>query len=621
MGDEVTGRSGRRRDQRGAGQPLGAGVIAIANPAASRSGKDTPPERARRSRHPNDATCRPDPPADALAVAEQHMRSISADVQLDPHVRQTLGGEQVVYGQQHYRGLTIFPHSLVIQVAADGDLTTTGDPLISVGELDVVPELRVEDAVGAAYRHLRAGTAEDCHTPHEPRFGTGRYRPRVLSAFPMTSRPTVLSAGPFDAPVQANLVVCRGTAQPALAWLVSLVVKQVADFTLAIRASGARAGEVLYCAAEAASACSANVYLFSPDEPPAVRIDFPRPVTDYPPGIRPATPFRDWLDSDQTAGNNVRMKFGNKDRFVRAVPGPTGLHFATPPKSDDEKVVNAFFLCNFMHDFLSLVGFGEADSNFQQKNFTGAGKGGDRLIVNVVSVAQGNANMRAQNDGVPAELTLGMWKNDNPASVANPTALDAEVVIHEYVHGVSQRLVGGPLKKSALVEKQSLALGEAWSDYFAITIQNYYRSPRPPRYTFAAYASRKAGGVRPQPYDAFTAHFGQLGTPPYHEQHGAGSIFAAALIKMHDDLVALPGAALGPETGWRLVVASLKKLKANPTFLEARDALLQSVAGLSSPHAVAIERVIRTAFARFGMGRNARCKNTSFKDIAADFST
>jgi extracellular elastinolytic metalloproteinase len=436
----------------------------------------------------------------------------------------------------------------------------------------------------------------------------------------MTNRPTVLSAGPFDALVQANLVVFRGEAQAELAWLVSLVVKPVADFTLAIAASGGRAGEVLYCAAEAASASSsANVYLFSPDEPPAVSINFPRPVADYPPGIRPTASFRDWLDADKTVGNNVTMKLGNSDHFVRAVPGPNGLNFATAQGSDDEKIVNAFFLSNFMHDFFSLIGFGENDGNFQMKNFTGAGKGGDQLIVFVVSTAQGNANMRAQNDGIPAELTLGVWKNTAPASLGNPTSLDAEVVIHEYTHGVSQRLIGGRLKKTALVEKQSLALGEAWSDYFAITIQNYYRSPGPPRYTFASYASKRLNGVRPQPYNTFAADFGQLGTPTFDEQHGAGSIFAAALIKMHDDLLALPGNPIGPETGWRLVVASLKKLKANPTFLEARDAILQCVPGLASPQSAAIELVIRTAFAHFGMGRNARCKDTSFKGITADF--
>lgn len=114
-----------------------------------------------------------------------------------------------------------------------------------------------------------------------------------------------------------------------------------------------------------------------------------------------------------------------------------------------------------MHDFFSLLGFDEEHGNFQEENYGGSGRGGDRLIVNVLKKAQGNANMRAQNDGEPAVLKLGTWRNKNPPSIGEPTALDAGVVIHEYAHGVSQRLVGGQLKKVALVEPQSLALGEA----------------------------------------------------------------------------------------------------------------------------------------------------------------
>jgi extracellular elastinolytic metalloproteinase len=235
--------------------------------------------------------------------------------------------------------------------------------------------------------------------------------------------------------------------------------------------------------------------------------------------------------------------------------------------------------------------------------------------VNVVRTAQGEANMRAQNDGQPGELTLGCWRNPD-GSAGGPSALDGSVVLHEYAHGVSQRLVGGRLKKTALVAPQSLALGEAWSDYFAITIENAFRAA--PRYTFAAWASGRPAGVRPAPYDLANAHFGMLGTPPYDEAHGAGSIFAAALIRMHVMLQSMPALANGTEVGWRLVIDSLMRVPANPTFLEARDALLASIpkgGQLSQP----VEQVVRGAFAAYGMGRTARCNDCSFHGIA-DFN-
>lgn len=544
--------------------------------------------------------------ADALAAVERHFRSANAEFQVDPHVQRVLDGH-VVHAQQQYRGLSIYPHSVVIDIDADGRASASGDALLDVGDIDVVPQLSAEAAVSALYRHLRNGTGGICHTAHDPLFARGRYRPRVVSAFPTINRPTLLAPGPFDEPVQANLVIFRDTKE--LAWLVSSHVKGVADFTLVIRASGE--SDVLYCAAEAASACRANVYLFNAGEG-ASEVEFPRPLTDYPPGIRPANPFRAWLAAEQTIGNNVTMKLGNKDRFVRGVRDANGvLRFTPVPRSDDDKVVNAFFACNFMHDFFSLVGFDEEAGNFQQENFSLNGKAGDRLFVFVVSSAQGNANMRAQNDGQAAELTLGVWQNkdDKPPTAGHPTALDTQVIIHEYAHGVSQRLVGGQMKKSALLEPQSLALGEAWSDYFAITIQNFYRGAAP-QYTFASFASKKARGARPHPYNAFVDDMRKFGTPPYDEQHGAGSIFAAALIKMHDDLAAQN---IGPEVPWRLVVGSMKKLAANPNFLEARDKLLE----LAPP---AIAGVIRAAFAKFGLGRNARTNGTSLKGFQADFT-
>ena len=558
----------------------------------------------------------------AFRAAEDHARSLGGEIQLDPHVQHLLGGAYSVHGQQQYRGLSVYPHSVLFEIAANR-VKTRGDPLVPIGELDVVPAISPEAAARAAFRHVRSGTEERCHTPHPPLFERRSYRPRVLSAFPMPNRPTVLSAGPFDGPVQVHLVVFRRDRQPAvLAWLVSLVVKQVADFTLVVSATGKKP-RILDCAAEAASAL-AGVFLFNAGEPPPVDVMFPRPVADYPPGIRPAGVFPDWVEKDQPVGNNVLMRIGVDKCVVPSTVGPNGRRFTPLPGSVEEQAINAFFVCNFMHDFFSLIGFGERDGNFQRQNFSGTGKAGDRLVVSIFTTAQGNANMRAQNDGGPAELSLGVWRNDTPPLAGRPAALDAGVVIHEYAHGVSQRLVSGRLKRSALSHPQGLALGEAWSDYFAVTILNFYRPANGRRFTFAEFASGLAGGVRPHPYDNFTSDVRKLGTKGFDDQHGAGSIFAAALIRMHEDLRILfnddATSAAGQETGWRLVVDSMKVLPANPTFLHARDGLLSANTRLNLAQSAAIAIAIRRAFAQFGMGRNASCKNTSFKGFKADFN-
>jgi hypothetical protein len=49
---------------------------------------------------------------------------------------------------------------------------------------------------------------------------------------------------------------------------------------------------------------------------------------------------------------------------------------------------------------------------------------------------------------------------------------DGDIVLHEYGHGVSNRLVGGPSNTSCLGGVQAGAMGEGWSDYWANTFYN-----------------------------------------------------------------------------------------------------------------------------------------------------
>ncbi|HYI12916.1 MAG TPA: M36 family metallopeptidase [Thermoanaerobaculia bacterium] len=554
---------------------------------------------------------------DALAIAHHYAAEAhaGAEIQLDPHVQATIGDERVVHGQQQYRGLSLYPHSFTLHIDGGRVERRTGDEIVACDGIETVPSIAGVDAVVAAFRHVREGTCPVCHRDHEPHFVKRGYRPRLLATFPMPNRPSVFSKGPFDELPAANLVLYSRLTPPRVAWAVTLTIEGVDEFTVVVDATEKRAGTILSCAPEAASAtCSASVYLFNPAEAAATAMTFPRAPADYPASIRPANAFSDWVEKDVTHGNNVTTLFDNANRFGRAKKVNGVLTFSAAKDSLDEQLVNAFFICNFLHDLFALLGFGEADGNFQHRNTGKNGLGGDRLTVNILPASHGTANMSAQNDGKKPRMLLGTWKG------GFPTAHDADVIIHEYAHGVSQRLVAGRLKKTALNEAQSMSMGEGWSDYFAVTIQNFYRPQ--PRYTFAAYSSNKPAGDRPHPYDAFPAGYGDLGTPPFHEQHGAGSVFAAALIRMQDALAGLLGADQGNVFGWRSVIASMKKLDANPTFLDGRDRLLEAAAKLAAAqhpqHAAAIDTLIRKSFAQFGMGRNARSGDTSFRNIVPD---
>ena len=124
-----------------------------------------------------------------------------------------------------------------------------------------------------------------------------------------------------------------------------------------------------------------------------------------------------------------------------------------------------------MHDFLYILGFDEAAGNFQHTNFTNAGLGNDPVRARAHSgPVDGTANMATGPDGQPPLMNMGLVTGSN-----RHTAFDADVVFHEYVHGLTNRLVGGRLNPFALDEPQSGGMGEGWSDYFALTVQNYFR--------------------------------------------------------------------------------------------------------------------------------------------------
>lgn len=56
----------------------------------------------------------------------------------------------------------------------------------------------------------------------------------------------------------------------------------------------------------------------------------------------------------------------------------------------------------------------------------------------------------------------------NMTSPPRDGALDNQIVIHEYTHGVSSRLTGGANSASCLSTTEGGALGEGWSDAMAL---------------------------------------------------------------------------------------------------------------------------------------------------------
>ncbi|MBO0843433.1 MAG: M36 family metallopeptidase, partial [Nocardioides sp.] len=135
---------------------------------------------------------------------------------------------------------------------------------------------------------------------------------------------------------------------------------------------------------------------------------------------------------------------------------------------------NAFYLASRYHDYLQSdpsIRFTQAAGNFSAAD----GDPVHQQVLDGADTADGlpdaahedNANMNTPPDGTPPTMQMYLWRS---ADGYTPTsgAFDASVLLHEYTHGLSNRLVVDADGNSTLSSLQAGAMGEAWSDYYAL---------------------------------------------------------------------------------------------------------------------------------------------------------
>jgi extracellular elastinolytic metalloproteinase len=223
--------------------------------------------------------------------------------------------------------------------------------------------------------------------------------------------------------------------------------------------------------------------------------------------------------------------------------------------------------------------------------------------------------MTTYPEGVPPIMNMGLVSSTN-----RHTAMDADVVFHEYTHGLTNRLVGGPMNTHAL---QTL-MGEGWSDYFALTIQNYIRDVD--KAVTGDWVVNKATGIRRAAYnDNYPNTYGSIARTP--EVHDIGEVWCATLMMMtRKARNAIEDTHGGYRICWQIVVDGLKLTPDNPTFLQARDAILKALdyrlAANWIPRSVydRVRKAAWQAFAHFGMGVNASSASTGVDGIIEDFT-
>ncbi len=540
----------------------------------------------------------------------------------DPHVQTTASGLAIVRLQQHYGGIPLFGGDVAVHLDGANVVEVIGDvPRVDPGG-EHTPDLSATDAVIATVAHFQPRTDRTvCQVPHRSLRGAAPV-PATVASFPFPSRPTVFRLGRGNSSPAAYLAYSVLEGAPRLVWVVRAPFL-AQSYLVLVAADGDEKGSVVFCTRWSSGArCFGTVFSFD-HAAGRQRLEFPLPIGGFPPLLpHPNAQFigQPWVDSqNRTAGNNAVTFDRNSQTLLRAALNGNNADFAVAgPATKNQTLLNAFFYCNFLHDFFLMLGFGEAEGNFQLQNFSTTRGGNDRLEIRVFDQkTQRLGDMNARDDGDKARLSLNRAPNNEPA------ALHAELVIHEYTHGVVHRMVGGRLSTAWLVQQQSQAMDEGWADYFAITLRNHYLAV--PDYNFANWAGF---AVRSASYDpAVPRDFGRLGRTPNHTVNGAGEIFAAALIRFNELLGAsLNNAARGHSIGWRAVIESLRLIRPNPNFLQGRRALLDGITELERGGTITqleasdARGAAQAAFARYGMGRNAISPTASFGGTTSDFT-
>ena len=553
--------------------------------------------------------------------------------------------------QQQLDAIPIYNTILRASLTKRGELITIGSHFLSDAEaaakipaadrttLIATPPIDVTNAVSLAAAHL--GTKLDPRAAHPASDPAGAERRQRFSAPGLSDTNAGLSWLPMSA------------TSLQLAWDVTLMSLARGEMFRVL--VDAKTGEVLMRTSltNDISNASYRVHAHATNLKP---LDSPTPFSpghNAPSSAQPAEVARNlitlqaldptaspngWIDDGgiSTFGNNVdahldlagsNPNYGtgiHADSAARVFDFPIDLTQA-PSTYQSAAVTTLFYLCNWYHDRLYALGFTESAGNFQQNNFARGGAGSDAVLADAQDGGGfNNANFSTPPDGSPGRMQMFIFSGPTPDRDGD---LDAEIVIHEATHGLSNRLVGGGVGISAL---QPSGMGEGWSDFYAIALLSESGDDANANYAAGSYAAKDFYGltdnfyygIRRYPYSTdltknpltlrdidntkASPHTGIPRSPiignTANEVHNMGEVWCVTLWDARANLVAKYGWTNGNELVLQIVTDGMKLSPTNPTFLQARDAIVQAD---FVNNGGANRGELWAAFAKRGMGASA----------------
>ncbi|CAM3251099.1 T9SS-dependent M36 family metallopeptidase [Aequorivita lipolytica] len=247
--------------------------------------------------------------------------------------------------------------------------------------------------------------------------------------------------------------------------------------------------------------------------------------------------------------------------------------------------------------------------------------GGSNLSIPCIMIYQsdGEAIITALLNGDTVNATLRDDGSGNDPFQRDGD-LDNVIIAHEYGHGISNRLTGGPSASSCLQNQEQM--GEGWSDYFGYILTmkatDVSTDPRGTG-TYAVGEGIAGRGLRTKPYTTdfalndFTYNSIKTQVAP----HGVGSVWATMLWDLTWDLIDEYGfdpdiynGSGGNNISLQLVIDGMKLQPCSPGFVDGRDAIIE--ADLIA-NGGANRCLIWRAFANRGLGVSATQGSTNSK--------
>ncbi|MCB0790461.1 MAG: M36 family metallopeptidase [Flavobacteriales bacterium] len=339
-----------------------------------------------------------------------------------------------------------------------------------------------------------------------------------------------------------------------------------------------------------------------------------------------ASPFG-WNDIDGVPGAEYQITRGNNVYAQEDMNGNNGTGYSpsggaalafdfpidlsqAPSTYTDASVTNLFYWNNLMHDVWYQYGFDEVSGNFQANNYGNGGAANDHVLADAQDGSgMNNANFATPADGTNPRMQMYLWSGSPDID----GDLDNGIIAHEYGHGISNRLVGGPSMVSCL--NNSEQMGEGWSDLFGLVMTMETGDQGTDARgvgTFADGQPPNGPGIRPAPYST------DMGVNGYtygstnsglSQPHGIGFVWCTILWEVTWELIGTYGfdpdlyaGTGGNNIAMQLVIDGMKLTPCHPGFVDARDAILladQVVFGGAN------QALLWEAFARRGLGYSA----------------